>query len=178
MYIYIYICRYIYIYIYIYNRSHRCRAAAGEAFPVWRDASTAWPLHDIVVPNIVWCIAYTREGRRGSRILSSTRAIVLHQGGQCRWAGGMKRWLIHAQQSRSQRISCKGQSTAPLPRLALSLYKILFYVKALLWESIILLSPPPSPAKPTLLQYYCTTIALYKLPHRPPLCMPYNIHYR
>ena len=34
-----------------------------------------------------------------------------------------------------------------------NLYKILFHFKALLWESIILLSPP-SPAKPTLLQYY------------------------
>ena len=39
-----------------------------------------------------------------------------------------------------------------------SLYKILFNFKALLWESIIRLPPPPL-AKPTLLQYYCTTIA-------------------
>jgi len=43
------------------------------------------------------------------------------------------------------------------------LYKILFYFKALLWESIILLLPLP-PAKPTLLQYYCTTIAQYTTP--------------
>ena len=34
----------------------------------------------------------------------------------------------------------------------LSLYKILFHFKALLWESIIFLCPTP-PAKPTLLQY-------------------------
>jgi len=24
-----------------------------------------WPLHDIVITNIVWCIAYTREVGRG-----------------------------------------------------------------------------------------------------------------
>jgi len=27
-------------------------------------------------------------GRKGSLILSNNRAIVLHQGGQCGWAGG------------------------------------------------------------------------------------------
>ena len=36
---------------------------------------------------------------------------------------------------------------------------------------------PNPPAKPTLLQYYCTTIAQYTPPHRPPLFMPYTIHY-
>ena len=59
-----------------------------------------------------------------------------------------------------------------------SLHKILFRFKALLWESIILLIPPPQPEKPTLLQYYCTTIAQYTPPHTdPPPCFhtPYNI---
>ena len=59
-----------------------------------------------------------------------------------------------------------------------SLYKILFRVKALLWESIILLLPPPAPlVKPTLLQYYCKTIALSSTHLRPPICMPYTIPY-
>jgi len=49
--------------------------------------------------------------RRGSRLLPNNRAIVLHQGGQCRWAGGMKGWLIRAQQPRRNTISCKGQAT-------------------------------------------------------------------
>jgi len=40
------------------------------------------------------------EGRKASGILSNNRAILLHQGGQCRWAGGMKGWLIRAQQFR------------------------------------------------------------------------------
>jgi len=48
-------------------------------------------------------------GLKGSLILSNNRAIVLHQGGQCGWAGGMKGWLIRAQQPRRERISCKGQ---------------------------------------------------------------------
>jgi len=57
-----------------------------------------------------------------------------------------------------------------------SRYKIVFHVKALLWESIILsLSPPP--AKPTLLQYYRTTNAQYTLPHRPPPLLPCTIQY-
>jgi len=49
-------------------------------------------------------------GRKGSRIQLNHRAIVLHQGGQCRWAGGMKGWLIRAQSALSKRISCEGQS--------------------------------------------------------------------
>jgi len=49
-------------------------------------------------------------GRKGSRILSNSRAVVLHQGGQCRRAGRMKGQLICAQQPRMKRISCKGQA--------------------------------------------------------------------
>ena len=58
-----------------------------------------------------YCIVYSiqTEGREGSRILANGRAIVLHQGGQCRWAGGIKGWWILARQPRSKRISCKGQ---------------------------------------------------------------------
>ena len=58
-----------------------------------------------------------------------------------------------------------------------SLYTILFHCKALLWESIILLLPPPPLAKPTLLQYHCTAIAQYTPPRRHPSCMPYTIQY-
>ena len=68
-------------------------------------------------------------------------------------------------------------ATARPPARAVSLYKILFHFKALLWKPIIFLLPP-SPAKPTLLQYYCTTIVRYTPPHRPPLLTPYTIQYR
>ena len=54
------------------------------------------------------------RGRKGSRMLSNNRAIVLHQGGQCRWAEGMQGCMIRAQQPRSKRISCKGQLAAYL----------------------------------------------------------------
>ena len=65
----------------------------------------------------------------------------------------------------------------PQPGSQLSLYKILFHFKPLLFESIILNCPSPPPAKATLLQHYCTTIAQYTPAHRPPLFMrvPYNI---
>ena len=67
------------------------------------------------------CMAYSIQtgGRKGSRLLPKDRAIVLHQGGECRWVGGMKRWLIRAQQPRRKRISCKGQGIPegePIPQ--------------------------------------------------------------
>jgi len=61
-------------------------------------------------------------------------------------------------------------------RKKIRLYKILLHFTALLRESIILLFLPP-PAKPTLLQYYCKTIAQYT-PPTDPFCLchtPYNI---
>jgi len=54
-------------------------------------------------------------GRKGSFIRSNNRAIVLQQGGQCRWAGEMKGLLIRAQQPRSKRKSCKGQVRIAFP---------------------------------------------------------------
>jgi len=58
------------------------------------------------------CIVYSiqTEGRKASRILSNNRAILLHQGGQCRWAGGMKGWLIRAQQFRMNVYLIKANS--------------------------------------------------------------------
>jgi len=50
--------------------------------------------------------------RRGSRILPNHPAIVLHQGGQCRWARGMTGYLTRAQKPRCERIYCKGQGSA------------------------------------------------------------------
>jgi len=52
--------------------------------------------------------------REGGRILPNSRAIVLHQGGQCRWAREMIGWLIRAQKLISKRISCKGQGARHL----------------------------------------------------------------
>jgi len=60
-----------------------------------------------------YCMVHSIQTRvrRGGRILPNNRALVLHQGGQCRWAGGMNRWWIRAQQPRRKTISCKGQNT-------------------------------------------------------------------
>jgi len=44
-----------------------------------------------------YCMVYSIDtgGRKGSRTPSNNRAIILHQGGQCRWARGMKHgWFV------------------------------------------------------------------------------------
>jgi len=50
-----------------------------------------------------------KGGPVGSRILPNTRAIVLQQCGDWKWAGGMKARLLRAQTILSKRISCKCQ---------------------------------------------------------------------
>ena len=70
------------------------------------------PLHDIVITNSVWCMAYQRQvegGRGGGSILPDSRATVLQQCGQCRRAGRIKGRLSSAHTIRSRTISCKGQ---------------------------------------------------------------------
>ena len=59
--------------------------------------------------------------RRGE--LPNSRAVVLQQCGQCRWAGEIKRWLIRAQQPRSKRYIVKAKPPSAPPadcRLALA----------------------------------------------------------
>ena len=70
--------------------------------------------------HLQYCMVYAIHtgGRRGVRILTNSRTTVSHQGGQCRWARGMKGWLIRAQTTRSKRISCKGQSRIPFGAVA------------------------------------------------------------
>ena len=61
------------------------------------------------------------------------------------------------------------------PPAPLGLYQIFVYFKALCTFESSLSCPSPS-ALPTVMQYYCTTIAQYMIPPQPPLCMPYTIH--
>jgi len=91
-------------------------------------------------------------GRKGIRILANSREIVLHQGGQCRWAGGMKGWLILAQQPRSKRISCQGQvRTGHFARaIEVGLYKILFCFGPLCTNQYYSLPNHPLFRQPTL----------------------------
>jgi len=56
---YIYICIYIYIYTHIINVIHIFVPGTGGLRALER--VEYWPLHDIVLTNIVWCIAYKRE---------------------------------------------------------------------------------------------------------------------
>jgi len=85
---------YIYIYIYIYTYiegmeicrcTHKERGRCTSAFARYC--------------YYQYCMVYSIQtgGRKGSLILCNNHAIVLHQGGPCRWAWGMKGWLIRAQ---------------------------------------------------------------------------------
>jgi len=135
-----------------------------------------------------YCTVYSIHtgDRKGSRIMSNNRATVLHQGGQCTWAGGGKGWLIRAQPPRTKQISCKGQ--AWLRRSGVNLASdqaegvVAFWPLQdirLLWGFRARINHPfialPPPALPILSQCLCATIARYTTPPRPPLCMPYTI---
>jgi len=70
-YIHIYIYVYIHIYIYIYIRIHTYTYHRVHPAPRSQPAELAsfnesiWRLRDIVITNIVWCIAYKRKVARG-----------------------------------------------------------------------------------------------------------------
>jgi len=69
----------------------------------------------ILLLTIVYGVWHTKERSRGGRVLPSSRAILLQRCGLWRWAGGVKGRLIHAQMTRSKRISYKGQVASRLP---------------------------------------------------------------
>ena len=66
-------------------------------------------------------------------------------------------------------------SRHPAAQVPVCLHKILFHDKASSWESTILLLNPSPPAKHTLLQYFCMTIAQYT---PPPPTPPLNATHR
>jgi len=57
-----------------------------------REPLTVLPLAFTQHCDYQYCMVYAIQtrGRRGGRILPNSRVIVLHQGGQCRWARGME----------------------------------------------------------------------------------------
>ena len=85
----------MYIYIYIYtglNRGFSCVTSQ-----VHGGGDTGWGHLGFTLPftrycYYQYCMMYSIHtgGRKGSRILSNKGAILLHQGGQSRWAGGRK----------------------------------------------------------------------------------------
>jgi len=48
----------------------------GYAGCTTKKTSTRWPLHDIVIINIVWCVV-CKGGSVGGRVLRDRRALVL-----------------------------------------------------------------------------------------------------
>ena len=77
--------------------------------------------------SILYGVWHTKGRLRGGLFLPDSRAVVLQQCGQSRWAGGIKGRLIRAQTTRRIRISCQDQLSflrgplfglPPLPDLA------------------------------------------------------------
>ena len=94
------------------RRSESCASAAASL--VREPASEQRTKSKLAFTRYCYCqklygVWHTNGRSEGGRILPNTRVIVLHQGGQFRWARGMIGWLIRAQKSRGKRISCKGQ---------------------------------------------------------------------
>jgi len=119
VYIYIYTHTHTHIYIYIYIYDHHRLFVRGTRVALLRlrirrrqQIELNWMLAFIQYCYYQYCLVYSMQTgfRRISRILPNNRAIVLHQGGQCRCSGGMKGWMIRAQQPRSKTISCKGST--------------------------------------------------------------------
>jgi len=49
-----------------------------------------WPLHDIVINNMVWCIAHTRGGGGAPVAEWGGNAAVLQKGRLWKWVGAKK----------------------------------------------------------------------------------------
>jgi len=67
IYIYIYILIYIYKFIYTYIHTYIDIAPCRARTPA-RVLGENWPLHDIAMHNIVWCMAYKRRVGGGAYI--------------------------------------------------------------------------------------------------------------
>ena len=59
----------------------------------------------------------------------------------------------------------------------LSFYKILFHFQALLWESILLVLPPPHLQRLPFCNVIARRLHNIRPPYQPPLCMSSTIHY-
>jgi len=91
-----------------------------------------------------YCMVYHIQtgGRIGGRILSNSRAIVLHQGGPCRWARGGKGWLILHKRLEGKEYLVKANSRLQASRIGL--HKRLYFCETVMHESTIRSFPPPT----------------------------------
>ena len=85
----------------------RTSGRGGGDSPGWKRERIG--LYTILQLPILYGVWQTQGGSEGERILPNSRAIVLQQCGQCKWAGGMKEQLIRGQTTTSKRLSCKSQ---------------------------------------------------------------------
>jgi len=73
--------------------SHPLLARTGSASRAWERRTKRCILAFRRYCHDQYCVVYSLQTRvrRGSRTLLNNRAIVLDQGGQCRWVGGNER---------------------------------------------------------------------------------------
>jgi len=79
--------------------------------------------------------------------------------------------MVHFISWEGRRATCAAACEAQARLLTLAFTRYCFASK-LHCGSLSSLYPPTPLAKPTLLQYYCTTIGQYTPSYRPPFCMP------
>jgi len=92
------------------RRERRTRCRCGT--PHQSRCVTNWPLHDIVITNIVWYILQLRGGRGGVSILRKSLCDKRGSGvPKQRWCW-QRISLTRAHMPRSKTISCKGQHCA------------------------------------------------------------------
>jgi len=110
-------CRVVQVHIYV---GDVCRPVVpipqlpqlGELFALIalqtkKNKKNGWPLHDIVITNIVRCMA-NKRGAGG--VVSRTLVVQQYCNSVGNIVGGaIHEWLTRAQQLQSKRISCKGQ---------------------------------------------------------------------
>ena len=80
--------------------------------------ASSWPLHDIVMTNMVWCIAYKREFGGGVVYCLIIGQWYCNSEGNAGEGGGDKRGLIRAHEPRSKNIYCKGQAPSTVRHTA------------------------------------------------------------
>jgi len=149
------------MYMYTYNQNctplgRRCVAP-----------SVVCSLHDIVLTNLVWC-TYKREVGRGivycPIIVQSYCSRVGNAGRRREWKDGW--FVLYSLEVNEYLVKANPWLGSASDDLAFIRFS--FTLRLLRTNQSSLYCVPP-PGLPTLLQYYCTTIAQYTtFPPRPP----------
>jgi len=187
VYIHIYICIYIYMYIYIYIyifRAHLlhvyvsvCEGHTSALLPkqeVPRTQARAHAPEERAV--VVRLLQLRREGEGASERLALKKSLSPGDFPRHPKTEGPenKKTVTKHPRRVGRRRPIASAAAGGGGGLAFTRY---CFISKLYGGSHSSVYCPLPPAKPTPLQYYCTSIAQYTLPTDPPPCMPYTIQY-